>query len=225
MKRKVILITFNFFATFLFAQKHVVVTPVYGNTNLQLDSYYQLNNDSLQIELLKFYVSGIEFMNDDKSVWKEKNSFHLIDASVENSLTISLNAPDNIHFNKIKFNIGIDSITNVSGVMGGDLDPTKGMYWSWQSGYVNFKLEGRSNICKTRNNEFQFHLGGYQYPFSAIQTIVLNVKQEEPVNIELDLQKLISQFNLSKENRVMSPDAEAVRLSGYLSSAIRIKQK
>ena len=77
---------------------------------------------------------------------------------------------------KIKFNLGIDSLTNVSGVMGGDLDPTKGMYWTWQSGYINFKMEGSSAVCPTRNHEFQFHIGGYQDPFYAMQTLELEVK-------------------------------------------------
>ena len=58
--------------------------------------------------------------------------------------------------------------------MGGDLDPTKGMYWAWQSGYINFKMEGSCSQCLATKNNFEFHLGGYQQPFYAMQTIELN---------------------------------------------------
>ena len=70
--------------------------------------------------------------------------------------SLALQIPSNIPFSKLKFQLGIDSLTNVSGAMGGDLDPTKGMYWTWQSGYINMKIEGKSNSCKTRKNQFQF---------------------------------------------------------------------
>ena len=121
------------------------------------DSTLIKNGDSIQLKSLKFYISNIELVNGDKVVWQQKNSFHLIDASKNESLQIPLKHQSNLNFTKIKFNLGIDSMVNVSGALGGDLDPTKGMYWTWQSGYINFKLEGKSKKCKTRNNEFHFH--------------------------------------------------------------------
>ena len=60
---------------------------------------------------------------------------------------------------RIYFQIGIDSLTNVSGDLDGDLDPALGMYWAWNSGYINMKLEGKSSSCKSVKKEFQFHIG------------------------------------------------------------------
>jgi hypothetical protein len=189
--------------------------PVFNHSVIYLnDTFYKLNStDSIQFETLRFYISGIELLNDDKLVWKEENRFHLVDASDKKSLQISLQTPSNFIFNKLKFNLGIDSVTNVSGAMGGDLDPTKGMYWTWQNGYINMKLEGKSNLCKTRNNEFQFHLGGYQYPFNALQTILLTISSEKLTDIYLDLQKLANDISLSNVNHLMSPSAESVFFS------------
>jgi len=48
----------------------------------------------------------------------------------------------------------VDSLANVSGAMSNDLDATKGMYWSWQSGFINLKIEGKSASCKTRKINF-----------------------------------------------------------------------
>ncbi len=202
--------------------------PLFGNSELRLnESFYKLNQkDSIQIETLRFYVSGIELIDKNKTVWKSIEGFYLVDASNIKSLQISLKIPSSVSFNKIKFNLGIDSLTNVSGAMGGDLDPTKGMYWTWQSGYVNFKLEGKSNLCKTRNNVFQFHIGGYLYPFCALQALALAlaVKGNEKNIILVDIAKLISTIDLSVQNQIMTPDKEAVLISQKASKIFSIKE-
>jgi hypothetical protein len=188
------------------------------------DSYCKLNSkDSIQIETLKFYISKIELLNNDVSVWQEENSFHLIDISSDKSKLISFKIPSQLHFNKIKFNLGIDSITNVSGAMGGDLDPTRGMYWTWQNGYINFKIEGKSNLCTTRNHEFQFHLGGYQYPYNTLQTVILNAEEKEIINITFDIKTLLNSINLTSQNHIMSPGAEAVQLSQKASKIFTVQ--
>jgi hypothetical protein len=157
--------------------------PTFSNQSLNQEVYYRLNaQDSIQFTSFKFYISHLELMNGNKVVWKDKVTYHLIDAFDEKTLVLQI--PSNISFTKIKFQLGIDSLTNVSGAMGGDLDPTKGMYWTWQSGYINFKLEGTSNICKTRHNEFQFHLGGYQQPFNSLQTVFVQVSKSTNIEAE-----------------------------------------
>jgi len=199
--------------------------PAFGNSDLVLaDSVYKLKSgDSIRFETLKFYISNIELLYGDKTVWKEENSFHLLDAANEKSLHISLTGAPNIPVIEIKFNVGIDSVTNVSGVMGGDLDPTKGMYWTWQSGYINFKLEGKSNMSKSRNNEFQFHLGGYEFPFNSCQTIVLNSTSAKPT-ITIDIERFVNEIDFANENHIMTPGKEAVLLSKKLVSVFSIKE-
>lgn len=116
-------------------------------------------------------------------------------------------------FNAIRFNIGIDSVTNSGGVKGGDLDPTKNMYWTWQSGYINFKLEGKSKVCKTRNNVFQFHIGGYSYPNNSLQIVTIPVNHSASININFDLEKLLSGVGLQTTNEIMSPNAKAMQVA------------
>ena len=182
------------------------------------DAYYRIGtNDSIQLETVKLYVSNIEFLYKDSVVWKEKKSFHLLDVSDANSLTISLDIPVAIKYSYVAFNIGIDSTTNVSGALGGDLDPTKGMYWTWQSGYINVKIEGKSNICQTRNNEFQFHLGGYQNQDNALNKLFLRISGKNRISyIQIDVEKWLKSVDLSKQNHIMSPGQDAVLLSGKL---------
>jgi hypothetical protein len=202
------------------------VTPTFGASAFHLaDSAFTASDSSdLRVTELKFYLSNIQLLKKGKVVLEEKTSFHLLDASYINSLTILMDNKQHVKFDELKFNLGIDSVTSVSGVLGGDLDPTKGMYWAWQSGYINFKLEGTSPICKTRNNEFQFHLGGYQPPNNCLQTIRFPISNSNNISLKLDVQNVLKQIDLVKSNQIMSPSAEAVRLSKIIANSFTLPQ-
>lgn len=189
--------------------------PLFNNQTLVLnDTFYHINNnDSLQFTKLKFYISSIKFYNNNKLVFIEKNSYHLVDASNNKTLNINISKPSTVKFNNIKFNLGIDSITNTKGALGGELDPTKGMYWAWHSGYINFKLEGTSNLCNTRNNVFEFHLGGFAAPYNCLQTIQLPLSNTTTATVLVDVNKFLSQINVANTNAIMTPSKQAIELS------------
>jgi len=186
--------------------------PAYGSNMLSLqDSSFQSNDkDSIVINLCRFYISGIELLDGETSIWKEPNSFHLIDAAIKTSQELKLSIPTGINYNTIQFNLGIDSITNVSGAEGGDLDPMRGMYWTWQSGFINLKLEGTSKLCNTRHHAFEFHIGGYHSPNNALQTIRLPIKSTNKIEIIADIKNLLQQIDLTKTNQLMTPGKDAV---------------
>ncbi|MBK8367200.1 MAG: hypothetical protein IPL10_07215 [Bacteroidetes bacterium] len=224
-KRIVYMIMWLLKGVFLFSQNTSCIkfNPSFGESKLVVDSTYQLNTtDSIQITALRFYISKIELFEKNKSVWIDSVQFHLIDAF--NEKTLLVNIPSNICYSKLKFNFGIDSTTNVSGAMGGDLDPTKGMYWTWQSGYINFKLEGTSNICKTRHNEFQFHLGGYQQPFNSVQTVFIEITSKSTIEININLLKIFQKINLAQQHHIMSPGQEAMDFSEKVIQSLSINK-
>ena len=200
------------------------LNPTYGTNIFDLNTTFSLdNNDSITFEMLKFYLSNIVLYHNEIAVWEEKNSFHLVNYENSSSLKIVCDIPVDLNYNQLKFDIGIDSITNVSGAMGGDLDPTKGMYWTWQSGYVNFKLEGTSNICDSYKNEFQYHVGGYQAPYATLQSVVLPVKKGSQINIEIAIKEFINSIHLKDESHIMSLGAKAVELSELLITMFKIQ--
>ena len=86
------------------------------------------------------------------------------------------------------------------------------MYWAWQSGYINFKIEGKSSSCKTRNNAFQFHVGGYLKPNYAIRTIELETKNSN-FEINVDLAELFNVIKLSEINSIMIPGSKAMDIA------------
>ncbi len=173
-------------------------------------------DDSISFEVIKCYISNVRFLQDEKVVKSIEPKHFLLDAEKAEPLAIEWNA-DEIPFNKVLFNIGVDSLTSVSGVFGGDLDPTKGMYWTWQSGYINFKLEGVANLCPARNNRFQFHIGGYQHPFNTLQQVQLNVPAGDVPSIKVELGAILKQIDLRKTYQIMSPSQEALEFAGLTS--------
>ena len=185
-------------------------------------TYISNNQDTLSIDLFRFYVSNIEIQFSDKSIFKPANSYHLIAMDDPNSLQVSICKNENKIISKISFSIGIDSTTSVSGALSSDLDPTKGMYWAWQSGYINMKIEGKSSSCLTRKNEFQFHIGGYLYPYYAIRKIVLYPNKEQ-FEIAVDLGILFSNLKLSETNSIMIPSKIAMDIANFSQSMFTIE--
>jgi hypothetical protein len=196
----------------------------YGQKSFEKGHVYQSQGNTLQIQTVRFYISAVALYDGNKLLWEEPESYHLIDADSSKTFQLSLNVPMNIRHNAIGFRLGIDSITNVSGAMGGDLDPSKGMYWSWQSGYINFKVEGTSPICHTRNNEFHFHIGGYSGRDAAAQDVKLNVPEHEAITIITDISRFVDGINLSTQNNIMIPSPEAVILSQKAAKMFSIKK-
>ena len=201
--------------------------PAYGSETFDLvdSTYIPQDGSDISIETLKFYISNIRLLKSGELVFEEQNSVHLIDASKIETLEMSLPMPEAIDFDALQFDLGIDSMLNVSGAKGGDLDPTNGMYWTWQNGYINFKLEGKSEYSPARNNEFQFHLGGYQSPFNNLKKISQSVSNTDTLIFILDVENILNEIDLSKMNHVMSPGENALLLSSIVSASFSLRKE
>lgn len=198
---------------------YLSILPEWDEKSFVPDSTYEIQpNHFITIDVCKFYISDITFLKDSTVLCKEENSFHLLDTDEPETFHLSFNSKEIKDINKIRFNLGIDSLTNVAGAMGGDLDPTQGMYWTWQTGYINAKIEGKSSTSTARNNGFIFHLGGYKEPFVALKTIELPVKYDgNKISLIVDLSSFIMSIDLSTLNHIMSPSATAVKVSELLA--------
>lgn len=177
------------------------------------------SKDSIQISLFKMYISNIELKNGDKTVFKEKNSFHLIDFSNPVSTSFLLTTKK-LNYTSVSFQIGVDSTTTLSGAMGGDLDPTKGMYWTWQTGYIHFKLEGINNFSDKK--DFVYHIGGFQYPNNTLRKIELKTLKNKDIIIDFQLDQLIHQVEKLDVEQVMSPGKAANEISSIISRCFKI---
>ena len=191
--------------------------------------YHSNNGDSLYLDLLRFYLSAFQLQGSGIR-YAEKGSYHLIDADVPETKTIVLERVPVGRYQSLEFCVGTDSLANVSGALGGDLDPTKGMYWGWNGGYINFKMEGRSSSCKTRYNGFEFHVGGYMPPYETLRRLQMPLKHVRvrenattQLRINVDVVKFFDNIELEKTNQVMQPSAAAKQLSGYFQGVFSVE--
>jgi hypothetical protein len=167
----------------------------------------QNTQETLRIDALKFYVSNISLWQDTQLVWQDQTTAHLIDATDPLGCQLGLSSSNDKQFNRIKFNLGIDSTSNVSGALAGDLDPTKGMYWTWQSGYINLKIEGHYD------KDFQYHIGGYLAPNNALQQVQLNIIKQHKIQINFDIRALMVYAQTKGLYHIMSPSQDACLLA------------
>lgn len=180
----------------------------------------------MSFQTIKFYISSFQIVFKEGEVYSEDNSYHLINSDEKESLNFNLPLKFEKEIANIRFNIGVDSLASVSGAMDGDLDATKGMYWAWQSGFINMKVEGISKSAKTRKNLFHLHIGGYLAPNYAMRSVELKVRKGQSknnaININVDLAKLFNKIDLSKTNYVMIPGAEAMKIADFSTDMFSI---
>ncbi len=204
-----------------FAQPEAVLRflPLHYSKPLRLEEGLA-SGDSIRVTLFRFYVSKLRLLQKDKQVWADSNNAHLIDAENEQSHQILL--PQNFSYDAVQFLLGIDSVTNAAGVAGGDLDPMKGMYWAWQSGYINVKIEGTSRSCATRKNAFQFHLGGFRGADGCAQLLTFPATPGTDISLVVDVDAFLKSVDLKTQKALMTPGPEAVLLSRKMADAFHL---
>jgi len=210
-----------FISNNLSAQKefNVNIIPVWENETLVFnDGVSEIKEEEIKIAVIKGYFSQFKLLKNNKVVWEETNSYNLLD--VHSKFNVKLIIPNDLAFDEISFDIGVDSAKSVSGAYGGDLDPMNGMYWTWNSGYINFKIEGTSPKCNTRKNAFKMHIGGYQKPYETIRKCSFKVDSMTKMNLKIDLKTIFEQVELEKNPSVMIPGKEASNLATIIQTSI-----
>ncbi|MEY4703487.1 MAG: hypothetical protein RIR96_1384 [Bacteroidota bacterium] len=194
---------------------------LWNDSDIQLNRYYAIgnNSDSVSFSKIKFYISNIQLIS-EKSTYNQKQVY-LVDA--EQLKPIELHIPDDFSIKKIGLLLGTDSLTNVSGASDGDLDPLKGMYWTWQSGYINVKLEGMFVKQDGEEEPFRYHLGGYRNPHVANKSMFFSIgNTSDETKLSVNLSSFIQIARNNQEKNIMSPGNTAVELIHLFADGFQI---
>ena len=199
----VLLLLLLYFISGISAQKNAVeghrVQIIFQNKIdqglLELDqSYTNLFGEIFTITKLKYYISGIRLNGNKESKFQEyMDDYFLVNEEDADSKYISLiSYLDTI--TSIHFRIGIDSLRNTTGVQTGALDPAKGMFWVWNTGYIMAKLEGLSPAANTPGKSFSYDVGGYKTNENTARDITLSLepsvyKNPDTIQINADIAK------------------------------------
>lgn len=156
------------------------------------DSLYEnAFGEIYSISKLKYYISNVLIPGSGQL--PENDAYHLISAAdAVNSFEITMNAGN---YKKVKFLLGVDSARNCSGAQTGALDPTNDMFWTWNTGYIMFKLEGTSTASNADLNRIEHHIGGYKGVNNVATSIDFNF--DLPFSIkENSVTELVIEMNL-----------------------------
>ena len=217
-------------SSFLFAQDDSILDSIEVYFVFELDGtqlvlgesvVYKEGAEMVSIDQLRFYISNLQWEDSAAELIAPEKSYHLVDAAVPTSQRLTL--PTSASMTSLHFGFGVDSLTNDAGVHGGDLDPTVGMYWAWQSGYINFKLEGRSeDAC----DEFTYHLGGFLNGLDASTNVTVPLENWSDDTKELELVFELGNFlEFAKQTagcKVMRPSKEAVELATAFEKSLTL---
>ncbi|MFN8277417.1 MAG: MbnP family protein [Chitinophagales bacterium] len=195
----------------------VNVLPLFGEQPLVEGQVYHLDSGTLAIHQLRFYVSDLQLLRRGKIVFEERKKAHLLDLAEAMDFTVMLKKE--VVFDSVRLVLGIDSALHVSGALGGDLDPTRGMYWTWQSGYIHIKMEGNCQGCNTNKEAFQLHLGGYTGATRAAVPMQFSARGDT-LNLALHLEQFFAEQPLREGAEVLSPGARAVALAKLFAGCI-----
>jgi len=132
----------------------------------------------MTIDKFKFYVSHISVVTADHREHPLDDACHLVDAadSASSAITIPADGLRGLRMVSLHFLLGVDSTKNVSGAQAGDLDPLKGMFWTWNTGYVDAELEGKSDSSHAPVHFLSWHVGGFRQRQNAARGIALSLE-------------------------------------------------
>jgi hypothetical protein len=213
----------------------IVFEPVFNMRPLVLRDRYYVGeaDDTIYIDAFKFYISNITL--EGPGFKQEVSTAHLFDIEDTAASEIIVDGFPNREYKSLKFTIGVDSIVNTSGANEGDLDPVKGMYWTWNSGYIMAKLEGRSSSCPALHHAFEYHIGGYKAPYNTARKVAdlsaqfswsfdntredierWNSKEHvATIRIWADVAAWLKGVDLTKTNSVVIPGKDAAMMADH----------
>lgn len=183
-----------------------------GNENLLLrnSKFTPGNGSKVNIETLKFYLSNLTLIKEDNSevllkdvAFIDFENNHTSNTSNGETITIETEAGK---YKGIKLGFGVDNTKN-------NADPSvykeeeplsiyKGMHWSWNTGYIFMKLEGKFDADTTANilsQDYLFHTGlNNLYTTSTFnKTFQLNGAETTVINFNVDAVKMFHTTNSS----------------------------
>ncbi|WP_419802837.1 MbnP family protein [Mucilaginibacter sp.] len=135
-----------------------------------IELYKNKNGDAFRLTTFKYYISNINLIKKDGGKTAIPDSYFLVNAADSATLDQQISGIPEGKYTGISFTIGVDSVRNFAGAQTGALDPAKGMFWSWNSGYIFLKLEGESPRSTAKKNRLTFHIGGAKNPDNTIRT-------------------------------------------------------
>ncbi len=204
----------------------IEITHQVATQPLRLDGtlYKTAAGDEYSLDHVRYYLSNFRLRRTD-GTWfvnpqsaESSQGYFLVDAALKESQTFPIGLVPPGEYSGIEFLIGIDPVRNGAGAQNGELDPARGMFWTWNTGYIFFKLEGHSPQSSSKKHELTYHLGGTG-PTSGARLVFLplgkesikvNAKTRAQIHLSADIAQVfegVNRIRISELSEAMSPQA------------------
>ncbi len=202
-----------------------------GNSALVFGDTVQTGpGEKITIEKFRYYVSSFSVKDENGKTYRLPAAYYLVDENEPASKTIVMKVPAE-KITAIRFLLGVDSIRNVSGIQTGALDPLKGMFWTWNSGYIMAKLEGTCEGLAAAGQRFTYHIGGFRTGMNTLHEIEITIPSPRSVSVGLDINAdILKWFSGKQDIRIKetpvchSPGKLAVAIADNYSQMFSLKE-
>ncbi|WP_341228393.1 MbnP family protein [uncultured Arcticibacterium sp.] len=142
----------------------------FGATDIELGTTKATNasGEEYTLSTLNYFISNVSLMSDMGEMVSFPDQYFLVKESDAGSQFIDLPEVPSGTYSHLTFTVGVDSLKSISDVAArtGVLDVASygddNMYWSWNMGYIFFKMEGTAPGIDNRGTEnFAIHIGGF----------------------------------------------------------------
>lgn len=200
----------------------VMTTGNYTNSSLE----------SFTVTKFNYYITNIKLKKSDGTEYAETESYHLIEGDVASSHHFHIKDVTKGTYTGVTFMIGVDEARNTSGAQTGALDPAKGMFWTWSTGYIMAKLEGTSPAATTPDKKFTHHIGGFNGANSALRTVTITFPQamevssakELSIKLKTDVLKWFApnDVSIATSTNLMSVNATSKKIADNYANMISL---
>ena len=187
-------------------------------------TYYNSFGEPYTVTRLKYYISNVELMRADTVAYIMPESYFLIDESIDSTKKLIIPDVPIGNYDGVRFLMGVDSAKSVAGAGSGALSQGNGMYWTWDSGYIFFKLEGTSPLAP---NGIIYHIGGFRNAnnTNALRTVEIGFDGRElevarsgkaEIHVFANINKFfdaVHPLSISNVNFMMSPGGDALKFA------------
>lgn len=217
----------------------VEITHLAAGEPLRLNggSYPTRAGDAFSVTQLRYYLSNFRLHRADGSWYtaprdaRTSVGYYLIDESDAASKSFTVEAVPDGEYDGIEFLVGVDAARNHAGAQNGTLDPARGLFWTWKSGYIFFLLEGTSPQSPADDHGLKFHIGGDEpstartlYLPIAPKPARIDARLSTTVHLQADIASLFDgddPIRFAQLHAAMG-GAPAVRLADHLPAVFRV---
>lgn len=174
----------------------------------------------------RYYISNLELLNPTKN-FKVPDAYYLVNEQSPDSKTLKAEIKADT-YEALVFLVGVDSARQVSGSHTGVLDPTQGMYWDANMGYMAAKMEGHSDFSGAPGNVLQHQIGGFEGNYNALRYVTIRfptamtVGQGQILKVVINAELLrwfdsIYTMPIAENPTILTPGAAAMKIADNYS--------